>query len=161
MTVTSWRARVTWSEAEPLVLQPGRIRASTDGAFDCCAAEQFVPAGADLLARKLASMLPLSIEKRDNAMLFADHVAAFEFYRQKPSRFKETDRDRQRRISKFQTWLRQTIHDVLSQVRLIANTTSILCPACRQCLLSGCKHAMPVQYYDTDLCLLKLLAVTM
>lgn len=61
MTVTSWRARVTWSEAEPLVLQPGRIRASTDGAFDCCAAEQFVPAGADLLARKLASMLPLSI----------------------------------------------------------------------------------------------------
>ncbi|DBB18553.1 TPA: hypothetical protein ACH3X3_000186 [Trebouxia sp. C0006] len=73
------------------------------------------------LARKKACKHAASqhccIEKMDNAMLFADHVAAFEFYCQKPSRFKETDRDRQRRISKIQTWLRQTIHDVLSQVQ--------------------------------------------
>jgi len=36
------------------------VRASTDGAFDCCAAEQFVPDGAEPPASKPASTLALS-----------------------------------------------------------------------------------------------------
>ncbi len=62
-------------------------------------------------------------------MLFANYVAAYEYYCQKPSRFKETDQDRHKRMGAIKIWLKQTIQDVLSQVRLLAGVTSMLCPA--------------------------------
>lgn len=66
----------------------------------------------------------------DNTMLFANYVAALEYYCKEPSRFKETDQSRHRRVGVIKTWLKQTIQDVLSQVRLLAGVTSMLCPAC-------------------------------
>jgi len=59
-----------------------------------------------------------------------NYVAAFEYYCKEPSKFKEKDQNRHKLMGAIKTWLKQTIQDVLSQVRLIAGVTSMLCPAC-------------------------------
>ncbi len=62
-------------------------------------------------------------------MLFANYVAAFEYYCKEPSRIKETEQNRHERMGVIKTWLKQTIQDVLSQVGFIAGVTNMLCPA--------------------------------